>query len=136
MLFRSNPLVLQLPPANTLTEQFIWTQGDAAALDPALQASVHGQSDKIAPHYFRARFTVAAPPPRATLYIAGPRSATVTLNGVKVMQFGDTEGAVRGFQVSTADVAAALHPGPNVIAIEEVRDLPGGCIRQSRIVAL
>ncbi len=116
-----NPLALQLPPANTLTEQFIWTKGDAAALDPALQATVRGQNDKIAPHYFRTRFSVSQVPPQATLYLAGPRAATVTLNGVKVMQFGDTEGSVRGFRVSTADVAAALHPGENVLAVEEVR---------------
>ena len=112
---------LQSPPANTLTEQFIWTAGDAAALDPALQSKVRGQNDKIAPHYFRAHFSVAEVPAQATLYLAGPRSATITLNGVKVMQFGDTEPAVRGFRVSSVDVAAALRPGENVLAIEEVR---------------
>ncbi len=113
--------VLQLPLANTLTEQFIWTQGDAAALDPALQSKVRGQDDKIAPHYFRARFSLAKIPAQATLYIAGPRSATVTLNGVKVMQFADTEAAGKGFHVINADVASALHIGENVLAIEEVR---------------
>lgn len=112
---------LQSPPANTLTEQFIWTQNDAAALDPAVQSKVRGQDDKIAPHYFRARFSVAEIPAQATLYIAGPRSVTVTLNSVKIMQFGDTEPAGKGFRVSTAAVAAALRQGENVLAIEEVR---------------
>jgi hypothetical protein len=112
---------LQLPPANTLTEQFIWTQGDAAALDPAVQSKVRGQSDKTEPHYFRARFSVAEVPAHATLYIAGPRSATVTLNGMKIMQFADTESAGKGFRVGTADVATTLRPGENILAIEEVR---------------
>jgi len=111
---------LQPPPTSTLTEQFIWTKDDAAALDPGLQAKVRGQNDKIAPHYFRARFRVDKVPAQATLYIAGPRSAAITLNGVKVMEFSDAE-AVRGFRVRTAEVAAALRTGENVLAIEEVR---------------
>lgn len=111
---------LQPAPATALREQFIWTRDDAAALKPAYQATVRGQNDKIAPHYFRARFAVTSPPKQATLYIAGPRSATVMLNGVKVLQFaGDAEG--KGFHVMTADVADSLHPGENVLAIQEVR---------------
>ena len=116
-----DPAALQLPPANSLREQFIWTRDDAAALDPAAQAKVHGQNDKIAPHYFRARFPVAELPRNATLYIAGPRSATVTINGIKVLKFDDSEFSRKGFHVMTAEVASALHVGENVLAIEEVR---------------
>ena len=112
---------LQPAPANALSEQFIWTNEDAAALRPAYQATVRGQNDKIAPHYFRAHFVVNSLPKQATLYIASPRSATTTLNGVKVLQFADGEAEGKGFHVMTADVTNALHPGENVLAIEEVR---------------
>jgi alpha-L-rhamnosidase len=112
---------LQAPPANHLREQFIWTSDDAAALDPAGQAKVHGQNDKIASHYFRARFSLAKLPRNATLYIAGPRSATISINGIKVLQFNDSEFGGKGFHVMTAEVASALRVGKNVLAIEEVR---------------
>ncbi len=112
---------LQPPPPNTLTEQFIWTAGDAAALDPALQSKVRGQNDKTAPHYFRAHFMVANLPADATLYLAGPRSATVFLNGKQVLSFADSGKSAKGFNVTTAAVAGALQPGQNTIAIEEVR---------------
>ncbi len=116
-----DPSILQPSKASTLTEQFIWTRGDAAALNPAYQSTVRGQNDKVAPHYFRAHFQVEAVPKQATLYIAGPRSATVMLNGIKVLQFADGDASGKGFHVVSADVAAALRPGQNVIAIQEVR---------------
>ncbi len=112
---------LQSPPENLLREQFIWTRGDAAALDPVTQSKLRGQNDKIAPHYFRGHFSVASIPTKATLYLAGPRSATVLLNGVKVLQFDDSEANGKGFHVMTADVARALHVGENVLAVEEIR---------------
>jgi hypothetical protein len=115
-----DPSVLQQSPVTTLREQFIWTQGDAAALDPTVQAKVRGQDDKIAAHYFRAHFSLAEVPTQATLYLAGPRSATVLLNGANVLQFDDTA-SEKGSHVMTADVAAALKAGENIIAIEEVR---------------
>jgi len=103
----------------TLPEQFIWTKDDAAALNPAYQRTVRGQNDKVPPHYFRARFRLGAVPKQVTFYLAGPRSATVILNGIKVLQFPDEDG--KGFHVKTADVASALRVGQNVLAIEEVR---------------
>ena len=116
-----DPSTLLPPPATALREQFIWTKGDAAALDPVMQAKVRGQDDKIAPHYFRGYFAVDSVPEHATLYIAGPRSATVMLNGAKVLHFDDGEANGKGFHVMTAEVAASLHTGDNVLAIEEVR---------------
>lgn len=116
-----DPSLLQPSKASTLTEQFIWTQGDAAALNPAYQSTVRGQNDKVAPHYFRARFRVGAVPKQATLYIGGPRSATIILNGLKVLQFADGDESGKGSHVMSADVASALRQGQNVIAIEEVR---------------
>ncbi len=113
--------MLQASETKSLREQFIWTKDDAAALNPAYQATVRGQNDKIAPHYFRTHFAVDSLPAEATLYIAGPRSAAVTLNGVKVMQFGDQDAIGKGFHVMTAEVHAALQSGENILAIEEVR---------------
>lgn len=109
------------PPANHLSEQFIWTAGDAAALDPALQARVRGQNDKIAPHYFRAHFLIQALPGKATLYIAGPRSASVYLNGKLVLQASEVSAAPKNLPVLTADVAEMLRIGDNLVAIESVR---------------
>jgi alpha-L-rhamnosidase len=111
---------LMRAPKTDLQEEFIWTMGDAAALHAAYQASVRGQNDKIAAHYFRREFAVAEVPKEATLYVAGPRSATVYLNGVKVLAFAD-DGEGKGFHVRRADVAGALRPGRNVLAMELVR---------------
>jgi hypothetical protein len=116
-----DPSTLQVPETNSLREQFIWTKDDAAALNPPYQATVRGHNDKIAPHYFRAHFVIRVVPGKATLYIAGPRSATVTLNGAKVLQFSERDTAGKGFHVMTADVHGALRAGENVLAIEEVR---------------
>jgi hypothetical protein len=116
-----DPSTLRPAPTTSLAEQFIWTADDAAALNPAYQATVRGQNDKTAPHTFRAHFEVKEVPPQATMYVAGPRSATVFLNGKKVLRFDDDPKAGRGFHVKTANVAEALDRGENVIAIQEVR---------------
>jgi hypothetical protein len=111
---------MQVPAQQQLTEQFIWTNGDAAALNPAYQATVRGQGDKVAPHYFRVHFALRNLPAQATLYLTGPRSANVVLNGTTVLKFDDQD-AGKGFHVQMAEVAKALHPGDNVLAIQEVR---------------
>ncbi len=113
--------LLKPAPVSHLSEQFIWTRGDAAALNPELQAKVRGQDQKVEPHYFRSAFNLTVVPGHATLYLAGPRSATVFLNGTQVMKFSDNGHAEKGFHVDTADVASALRAGHNTIAIEEVR---------------
>ncbi len=112
---------LRPAPASHETAQFIWTANDAAAHDPALQARVRGQNDKTEPHFFRAHFHVDTVPRAATLYLAGPRSATVFLNGHEVLHATDDGTRPRNLSVLTADVASALHPGDNTLAIEEVR---------------
>jgi len=116
-----DPAKLQVPASTHLREQFIWTQGDAAALNPAYQSTVRGQEDKIEPHYFRAKFSLAAIPQHATLYLAGPRSGMVFLNGTQVLHFDDDGTRAKGLTVLTADVVNALKPGVNTLAIEEVR---------------
>jgi alpha-L-rhamnosidase len=112
---------LLVPRRTHLREEFIWTRGDAAALNPAMQAKVRGQNDKIEPHYFRRRFDVGVVPRQATLYVAGPRSAKVFLNGTQVLEFADDGSRAKGLSVVTAEVAHALRRGENVLAVEEVR---------------
>ncbi len=113
--------VLQPAPQNHLSEQFIWTANDAAAHDPRLQASVRGQDDKIAPHYFRAHFRVASIPQAATLYLAGPRAVTAYLNGHEILRATDDGTRPKNLSVLTADVSHALQAGNNVLALELVR---------------
>jgi alpha-L-rhamnosidase len=116
-----SPAELSRPPQTRLTEEFIWTRGDAAALDPAVQASVRGQNDKTEPHYFRRRFRLNAIPMQATLYVAGPRSARIFLNGIEVLRFADDGSRPKGLSVVSCDVARTLRNGENVLAMEVVR---------------
>jgi len=68
--------------------------------------------------FFRSQFELASAPHAATLYVAGPRSATTFLNGQIVLAAGEQKpvwevpcmGAV-------ADVSRALKPGTNTLAI-------------------
>jgi alpha-L-rhamnosidase len=103
------------------TAQLIWTANDAAARDPKLQASVRGQNDKTAPHFFRVHFHLTRVPNVATLYIAGPRAATVYLNGKEVLRTTDDGARPKNLSVMTTSMAEALRRGQNVLAIEEVR---------------
>ena len=70
---------LVLPPESThqpLPEQYIWTRGGP----PMGQAEVQ-------PRFFRAAFNLTTVPLDATLYLAGPRSARIYLNGKLVDHF-------------------------------------------------
>ena len=116
-----DPAMLHTPAPTHLREQFIWTQGDAAALNPAYQSTVRGQDDKVPLHFFRAHFNIVSVPTHATLYLAGPRSATVFLNGTQVLEFTDDGTRPKGLAVITTDIASVLKPGQNTLAIEEVR---------------
>src|SRR5664279_2941583 len=64
-----------------LAEEYIWTANDANANDKVLYTRPKAD-ERIEPHFFRRSFTVAAVPREATLYIAGPRSVDVWLNGM------------------------------------------------------
>lgn len=112
---------LRPPTPSHETAEFIWTANDAAARNPALQASVRGQDDKAAPHFFRAHFHLDTLPPDATLYLAGPRSAAVFLNGREVLRLADDPARPKNLSVLTAPVAPALHPGDNVLALSVIR---------------
>jgi len=103
-----------------LGEEYIWTANDAAADAKVIYARPQA-NERIEPHYFRRRFTVAAIPAEATLYIAGPRSVKVWLNGKLAEQVESDVTSPLGMHVFQADVAKYLQTGANTIAIEAVR---------------
>ncbi len=112
-------LVASHPPP--LPEQYIWTKGDAAVLQPKEDFTDHSQTARIAPHYFRHRFSVSSMPRMATIYIAGPRSARVYVNGRLAADLTAAAGPHMVFTTLTANVQPLLHVGENVLAIEAVR---------------
>jgi hypothetical protein len=105
-----------------LPEEYIWTSGDITI--PRSDRNKFPwprQQLRIDPHYFRSTFSVDATPSAATIYVAGPRSAKVYLNGKLAASFNSDIDAPIGFHVFHADVAKLLHPGTNTLAIEAVR---------------
>ena len=113
------------PPAQphaALPEEYVWTAGDVTVqrADRA-RFSWARQELRVDPHGFRAHFHVAVVPARATVYVAGPRSARVFVNGQAAAEFRSNPDAPIGFHVFHADVAGLLHAGDNVLAIEAVR---------------
>jgi hypothetical protein len=105
-----------------LPEQYLWTANDITALRPDRSRFSWSRQDlRIDPHFFRASFNIGFIPKSATLYIAGPRSASVWINGRSAGVFTSDIDAAVGFHVFHADVSALLHSGTNIIAIEAVR---------------
>ena len=105
-----------------LTAQYIWTANDAAVLTEPRDLSRIKRNDwKIEPHFFRKKFTLTSIPANATLYIAGPRSAHVWLNGQPVAVLRFDGGHHIGFATLSANVAPYLRIGSNVLAFEVVR---------------
>ncbi len=92
-----------------LPEQYIWTHPHAA------------RSYGLRPHYFRRSFQITSVPARATLYLAGPRQATIYLNGKEVGHYQLNLSFPMGIRVYQHDVARWLRAGKNVLAIEAVR---------------
>ena len=65
-----------------LPEEYMWTAGDAAVFTHSGPLSNLKRNDwKMEPHFFRRAFSLPAPPPVATLYIAGPRKARLMVSG-------------------------------------------------------
>ena len=106
-----------------LPEQYIWTYPHTA------------HSFDLKPHYFRSTFDLASLPAHATLYLAGPRQATIYLNGKVVGHYQENlDFAMNvGIRVYEHDVTRLLHTGKNVLAIEAVRGPHAGNEAQSPI---
>jgi hypothetical protein len=117
-----NPATLVKPAHTPLTEEYIWTANDAAALRPDhAKFNYHTTEKKIEPHFFRAAFEVQQLPLQAITYVAGPRAAKVWINGVQVMDAAADATSPMATHVFAGDATKALHAGHNVIAIEAVR---------------
>src|SRR6185312_7459483 len=82
---------------------------------------------------FRRTFDLKAVPEHATLYIAGPREATIYLNGRRVGRFQLSLDSALGIRVYSCDVTDALRTGNNVLAIEAVRGPERGNGANSRL---
>ncbi len=116
-----------------LPEQYIWTREDAISEKPNINGSWTSEGNThLDPHYFRRSFEMSAPPQAATLYIAGPGTATVFLNGERVGHYQASMETNIGAHVVAIDVARALKAGHNVIAIEAIRGPEVGSSGNSR----
>jgi hypothetical protein len=105
----------------SLPEEYIWTANDAAAPGEKLIYAFPGLMEKIELHYFRYTFALSSVPPHATLYIAGPRSIKVWLNGQLAESAESDTSSPLGMHTFQTEVAKFLKPGKNTIAIEAVR---------------
>lgn len=103
-----------------LAEDYIWTANDANANDKVLYTRPKAD-ERIEPHYFRRTFNLGAVPRQATLYLAGPRSVDVWLNGALAEHVESDVTSPLGMHVFAVSVAKYLQPGTNTIAIEAVR---------------
>jgi len=114
--------VLESSIHTPLPEQYIWTKEDAVPDDPLASSGWRtGGNADLEPHYFRRSFEIGSVAEHATLYIAGPRSAEIYLNGRKVGSYQLNLDFPMGIRVYACDVTAALRKGENVLAIEAVR---------------
>jgi hypothetical protein len=132
----SRNLTAAVPETHTrLREEYIWTAGDAAALSDAGKFVAHHQEEKLAPHYFRAVFYLRAALRQATIYLAGPRSLKVYVNGAEAAELECHPRYPIVFESLHADVGPHLRAGRNVIAIEAVRGLGISHHTNSKITA-
>ncbi|HEX4156640.1 MAG TPA: alpha-L-rhamnosidase C-terminal domain-containing protein [Acidobacteriaceae bacterium] len=105
-----------------LPEQYIWTAPAAPPSDTdRIQYVFPAAGEKTEPHLFRHTFNVADPPPAATLYIAGPRSAEIYLNGRLVAHVASDITQPLGMHVFAIPVQTFLRRGSNTIALKVVR---------------
>lgn len=116
-----------------LPEQYIWSRADAVPERPDLKGSWTSEGNThLQPHFFRRSFALTALPPVATLYLAGPGTATVYVNGEKLAHSQVNMEVNIGAPVIAVDVTHALKTGRNVIAIEAIRGPEVGSSGNSR----
>ncbi|MDP9039677.1 MAG: alpha-L-rhamnosidase [Acidobacteriota bacterium] len=114
----TGPLMLQSSRHTPLPEEYIWTAGEEQTR--SVYARLKG-AEQTEPRYFRKTFQLAAVPPQATLYIGGPRSLRVYLNGTLADQAESDSSSPLGIHVFATGVARLLRSGSNVLAIQAVR---------------
>ncbi|HZY63884.1 MAG TPA: alpha-L-rhamnosidase C-terminal domain-containing protein [Edaphobacter sp.] len=116
-----SPPVLESSIHKPLPEEYIWTAADPAVPGSEILYARPGMMDATEPHYFRDQFSVSSVPAAATLYLAGPRSVKVWLNGQSAGERTSDLSSPLGMHVFAFPVEKYLHPGKNTIAIEAVR---------------
>ncbi|MEO6911973.1 MAG: alpha-L-rhamnosidase, partial [Edaphobacter sp.] len=126
--------VLESSLHTPLPEEYIWTASDTPPSGGKLTYSLPRMTEKIEPHYFRHQFSITSVPAQATLYLAGPRSVKVWVNGAMVEQVESDTSSPLGIHVFATPVAKFLHPGQNTIAIEAVRGRGVGAFVNSALV--
>jgi len=105
-----------------LPEQYIWTAPDKSANDTDRIAYVFPKvTEKTELHFFRRAFDVQTVPEQATLYVAGPRSAVIYVNGRLVESVESDVTQPLGMHVFAVPVAGFLKAGKNLIAMKVVR---------------
>ncbi len=104
-----------------LPEQYIWTRDSLTDNSAKVEYRFPGLMEQTEPHYFRDSFNIASAPAEATLYIAGPRSVKVWINGSLAESVSSDTSSPLGMHVFITPVAKFLQPGKNTIAIEAVR---------------
>lgn len=128
----SNGYVRSISPGNAIvTASLGATTANASlqVLPPTLESTVHQPSKNqyiwFGPpagegemRFFRSQFTVGSVAPQATLYLAGPRAATVFLNGNVVMSAAEARPAWQvAFMGAIADLSGKVTVGANTLAI-------------------
>ena len=105
-----------------LPEEYIWAADDAAVvMQPKEMSQIKRTDWKSEPHYFRSSFVTKSAPAKATLYLAGPRTAQIYLNGVLVADLKASHSRHFAMQTMSVDVTDKLKVGINTIAIAAVR---------------
>ncbi|MES2390745.1 MAG: alpha-L-rhamnosidase C-terminal domain-containing protein [Acidobacteriota bacterium] len=105
-----------------LPEQYIWTAPDhAAAITDKIQYTFPKVTEATEPHFFRKIFALDQVPAQATLYLAGPRSASIYINGKLVRGVDSDVTHPLAIHVFATPIASFLKPGKNTLALEVVR---------------
>lgn len=113
--------VMESSTHKPLPEEYIWTRDNSTDTSAKVEYKFPGLMEQTEPHYFRHTFTVASVPSEATLYIAGPRSVKVWLNGKLAESVESDTSSPLGMHVFITPVAKFLEAGSNTIAIQAVR---------------
>lgn len=113
--------VLESSIHKPLPEEYIWTAADPSVPGSEVLYKRPGMDEATEPHYFRTRFSIATVPAEATLYLAGPRSVKVWINGQSAGERTSNTFSPLGMHVFAIPVAKLFQPGQNTIAIEAIR---------------
>jgi alpha-L-rhamnosidase len=102
-----------------LPEQYIWTAASEGGVKTPHRRLK--PTDDLAPHYFRSTFQMSDVPAHATLYLAGPRSAQIYINGQIADEVESDLTQPVAMHVFAVPVESLLKKGANTLAMKIVR---------------